>query len=73
MLSGQGFGDIPRLGRMYGLRNDAFHQGRVRKLSEQVAPNLRQGLRYLARAQILNLLGCDHIDFNQQFTDMFYA
>ncbi|MBM3933001.1 MAG: hypothetical protein FJ319_01645 [SAR202 cluster bacterium] len=71
LLSRQGFPLVPKLGHFYGLRNNAFHQGKLVKLSEDDAQATRTAGRSLARAQILNLLGVDHTEFRKEFVQKY--
>ena len=67
LLEGQGFPHTPRLHDLYRLRNDAFHDGNLSNLSEEVAQAARTAGRHLVRAQILNLIGMEHSNFEPEF------
>ena len=71
MLANQGFAPIPQLRAFYKLRNDAFHVGQVKALSEQDAQRAREVGRQLVRAQTLVLLGMKHSDFSREFEDTY--
>ena len=67
----QGFPPIPCLHNFYQLRNDAFHEGQLSNLTETDAQAARTTGRELVRAQILNLLGMDHTDFDVEFVKLY--
>ncbi len=70
----QGFPPIPSipcLHNFYQLRNDAFHEGQLSNLTETDAQAARTKGRELVRAQILNLLGMDHTDFDVEFVKLY--
>jgi len=71
LLAGQGFPAIPRLGDLYRLRNDAFHDGKLSKLGESDAQAARTAGRALVRAQILNLIGMSQSDFRDAFVKLY--
>lgn len=71
MLKNQGFPEITNLGKLYGLRGNAFHEGQLLDLSEKEAKAVLETGRALVRAQILNLLGMQHSDFRQEFVDRY--
>jgi len=71
LLARYGFPVIPRLGALYQLRNDAFHDGKLSRLSEPDAQAARTMGRALARAQILNLVGMSQSDFRYGFVKLY--
>jgi hypothetical protein len=71
LLARQGFLAIPRLKDLYQLRNDAFHDGKLSKLSEPDAQAARTAGRALVRAQILNLMGMSRSDFRDHFVKLY--
>lgn len=71
LLARQGFPAIPRLEDLYQLRNDAFHDGKLSKLSESDAQAARTAGRALVRAQILNLIGMSQSDFRDDFVKLY--
>jgi hypothetical protein len=71
LLARQGFPAIPRLEDLYRLRNDAFHDGKLSKLSESDAQAARTAGRALVRAQILNLIGMSQSDFRDGFVKLY--
>jgi tetratricopeptide (TPR) repeat protein len=72
LLARQGFPPaIPRLEDLYRLRNDAFHDGKLSKLSEPDAEAARTAGRALVRAQILNLIGMSQPDFRDGFVKLY--
>lgn len=71
LLANQGFPSVPRLNDFYRLRNDAFHDGQLSSLSEADAQAARAVGRALVRAQILNLFGMRHIDFDADFVKLY--
>ena len=71
LLQRQGFTTIPRMHDFYKLRNDAFHEGQLSNFPESDAQLARHVGRVLVRAQILNLLGMDHSEFETSFTNTY--
>jgi hypothetical protein len=71
LLARQGFPDTPRFEDLYKLRNDAFHDGKLSKLSESDAEAARTAGRALVRAQVLNLIGMSHSDFRDGFVKLY--
>jgi len=71
LLARQGFPAIPHLADLYRLRNNAFHDGQLSNLSEPDAQAARTAGRALARAQILNLIGMMHSDFEDGFVKLY--
>jgi hypothetical protein len=71
LLADQRFPMIPRLGDLYKLRNDAFHDGELSQLNEADAQAARTAGRALVRASILVLLGMQHTDFKANFVKLY--
>lgn len=71
LLARQEFPAIPRLEYLYQLRNDAFHDGKLSKLSEPDAQAALTAGRALVRAQILNLMGMSQSDFRDGFVKLY--
>ncbi len=71
LLARQEFPAIPRLGDLYQLRNDAFHDGKLSKLNESDAQATRTAGRALVRAQILNLIDMSQSDFRDGFVKLY--
>ena len=67
LLKCQQFPSIPLLRNFYGLRNDAFHDGKLSSLNEADAQAARTVGRVLVRASILILLGMKHAEFKAGF------
>ena len=71
LLKMQRFPTVPRLHDFYRLRNDAFHDGTLSSLAEEDAQSARTIGRSLVRAQILNLIGMPHAEFQQEFVALY--
>ena len=71
LLADQQFNTIPRLGDLYKLRNDGFHDGQLSQLSEKDAQAALTAGRALVRASILVLLGMEHTDFKADFIKLY--
>lgn len=71
LLKNQQFPSIPLLRNFYKLRNDAFHDGQLSRLSEADAQAARTAGRALIRASTLILLGMKHADFKADFVKLY--
>ncbi|MDA1096131.1 MAG: hypothetical protein O3B84_02610 [Chloroflexi bacterium] len=71
LLDRQRFPRVSGLEDTYRLRNDAFHDGQLSNLSEARAQEVRNGIRALARAQILNLIGMRISEFDKEFVGQY--
>ncbi len=70
-MKSQQFPSIPLLRNFYKLRNEAFHDGQLSRLSEVDAQAARTAGRALVRASVLILLGMNHADFKAAFVRLY--